>query len=123
MGVEWETTTLNFYFRYQFILITYFYRILAIGWNRHVTEFSDTNENELGKGKLWDTCHSEDVLAAAAREPDTLATSSYSGELVFWKLETGQPYRRYDVENPTIRLKVNILIMVFEILFKKLKWI
>lgn len=30
-----------------------------------------------------------------------VVTATYSGELIFWKLETGQPYRRYNVENPT----------------------
>lgn len=86
--------------------------MLAVGWNKHVTEFSDTDENELGCGKIWDTCHTEDILATAARSPQTLATSSYCGELVFWKLETGQPYRRYDVENPTSRVKVISLLLI-----------
>lgn len=81
-------------------------RILAVGWNKHVTEFSDTAENELGNGKCWDICHTEDILATAARSPQTLATSSYAGELVFWTLETGQPYRRFDVENPKARIKI-----------------
>lgn len=88
------------------LTLFFYFRILAIGWNRHVTEFSDSIENELGGGKQWDTCHTDDVLAAATRDPESLATSSYSGEVVLWRLETGQPYRRYDVENPTIRIKV-----------------
>lgn len=29
-----------------------------------------------------------------------VVTATYSGELVFWKLETGQPYRRYSVADP-----------------------
>lgn len=29
-----------------------------------------------------------------------VVTATYSGELVFWKLETGQPYRRYTVTDP-----------------------
>lgn len=81
-------------------------RILAVGWNRHVTEFSDTKNNELGDGKHWDTCHTEDILATAVKSPQTLVTSSYSGELVFWKLETGQPYRMFNVENPKSRIQV-----------------
>lgn len=79
-------------------------RMLAVGWNRHVTEFADSGDSEYGRGKEWDTCHMEDVLASAVRVPQTLVTSSYSGELVLWKLETGQPYRRYDVGNPTARI-------------------
>jgi hypothetical protein len=66
-------------------------RILAVGWNRHVTEFEDSGTAATGKG--WETRHGDDVLAAAARPPLSLATSSYSSELVLWKLETGQPYR------------------------------
>lgn len=81
-------------------------RMLAVGWNRHVTEFSDSGESEYGKGKEWDICHSEDVMAAAKRAPQSLATSSYNGELILWKLETGQPYRRYDVDSPNDRIKV-----------------
>lgn len=67
------------------------HRILAVGWNRHVTEFEDTGTSS--SGKAWETRHSEDVLAAAARAPLTIATASYNSELIFWKLETGQPYR------------------------------
>lgn len=44
-------------------------------------------------GKSWETRHSEDVMASAARIPLTLATASYNSELIFWKMETGQPYR------------------------------
>lgn len=66
-------------------------RILAVGWNKHVTEFEDTGTATTGKA--WETRHSDDVLAAAARMPLSLATSSYNSELLLWKLETGQPYR------------------------------
>lgn len=82
-------------------------RILAVGWNRHVTEFSDTEENVFGEaGKHWDVLHTDDVLATAVCRPLALATGSCAGELVLWKLETGQPYRRIDVENPSARLKI-----------------
>lgn len=66
-------------------------RILAVGWNRHVTEFEDTGMASTGKS--WETRHTDDVLAAAARSPVSLATASYNSELMLWKLETGQPYR------------------------------
>ncbi|KAF2880421.1 hypothetical protein ILUMI_25755 [Ignelater luminosus] len=84
-------------------------RILAIGWNRHITEFADSG-GAAGPGgafaKPWDTRHTEDVLCAAARIPQTLATSTYNGELVLWRLETGQPYKRYNVANPTGRIRI-----------------
>ncbi|KAK4876176.1 hypothetical protein RN001_012598 [Aquatica leii] len=84
-------------------------RILAIGWNRHVTEFPDGGGGASSGGassKSWDTRHSEDVLCATARVPQALVTSSYNGELIMWRLETGQPYKRYNVANPTGRIKI-----------------
>lgn len=84
-------------------------RILAVGWNRHVTEFADSG-GAAGPGgafsKPWETCHTDDILCAAARIPQTLATATYNGELVLWRLETGQPYKQYDVYNPTGRIKI-----------------
>lgn len=84
-------------------------RILAIGWNRHVTEFLESGA-AVGVGgafsKDWDTKHSEDVFCAVARIPQTMVTGSYNGELLFWRLETGQPYKQYNVERPTERIKI-----------------
>lgn len=84
-------------------------RMLAIGWNRHVTEFLEGG-GAAGPGgafsKEWDTKHTEDVMCAAARIPQTLATGSYSGELLFWQLETGQPYKQFDVARPYDRIKI-----------------
>ncbi|CAF4905141.1 WD repeat-containing protein on Y chromosome isoform X1 [Pieris napi] len=79
-------------------------RILAVGWNRHVTEFEEGGTQRTGKS--WETRHTDDVLAAAARSPMTLATSSYNSELIFWKLETGQPYRRFSCTEPMLRIKM-----------------
>ncbi|XP_004926930.1 WD repeat-containing protein on Y chromosome isoform X2 [Bombyx mori] len=79
-------------------------RILAVGWNRHVTEFEETGTGSTGKS--WETRHSDDVLAAAARPPLALATASYNSELLLWKLETGQPYRRFSCTEPTLRIKM-----------------
>ncbi|XP_045768906.1 WD repeat-containing protein on Y chromosome-like [Maniola jurtina] len=79
-------------------------RILAVGWNRHVTEFEDSGTSS--SGKAWETRHSDDVLAAAVRAPLSLATASYNSELVFWKLETGQPYRRFSCTDPMLRIKL-----------------
>ncbi|CAH2075872.1 unnamed protein product, partial [Iphiclides podalirius] len=79
-------------------------RILAVGWNRHVTEFEDTGLSS--RGKSWETRHRDDVLAAAVRAPLTIATASYASELLLWKLETGQPYRRFSCTEPTLRIKM-----------------
>ncbi|XP_026732970.1 WD repeat-containing protein on Y chromosome-like [Trichoplusia ni] len=80
-------------------------RILAVGWNRHVTEFEDTGMAMTGKN--WETRHTDDVLAAAVRPPLTIATASYNSELIMWKLETGQPYRRFSCTEPMLRIKMH----------------
>nr|CAD7572926.1 unnamed protein product [Timema californicum] len=77
-------------------------RILAVGWDRRVTEFADTGK--VVQGKPWETRHTDEILCTAVRMFQALATSSYNGELVLWTLETGQAYRRYEVANPTRKL-------------------
>lgn len=70
-------------------------RILCCGWNKRVTELvafeSDTCKKE------WTTSHTDDILCSAAIFPHLLATGTYNGELILWKLETGQPFRKYQV--------------------------
>ncbi|XP_020279085.1 WD repeat-containing protein on Y chromosome isoform X2 [Pseudomyrmex gracilis] len=70
-------------------------RILCCGWNKRVTELvafeSDTCKKE------WTTNHTDDILCSAAIFPHLLATGTYNGELILWKLETGQPFRKYQV--------------------------
>ncbi|XP_060529171.1 WD repeat-containing protein on Y chromosome [Cylas formicarius] len=88
-------------------------RILAMGWNRRVTEFADTGEAVGPEGafsKNWDLRHSEDISSGAVTVPETLATSSYAGELLFWRLETGQPYKKFNVSNPTERIKIHFTL-------------
>ncbi|XP_067009449.2 WD repeat-containing protein on Y chromosome isoform X1 [Anabrus simplex] len=80
-------------------------RILAVGWNRHVTEFAD--KGKITYGKSWDVHHTDDVLCAAYRANQALASSSYKGELVFWQLETGHAYARYNVASPHDRLQLS----------------
>jgi WD40 repeat protein len=82
-------------------------RIFAVGWNRHVTEFADrVDETDFGIGKSWDTCHTDEILCAATRLPQILATGSRNGELILWNFETGQPYRKYHVADPQTVSKV-----------------
>ncbi|XP_046383836.1 WD repeat-containing protein on Y chromosome [Ischnura elegans] len=113
-------------------------RLLAVGWNRHITEFADLDsgepaldENRRGSigstwptiprcapkfigsdladvfdGKSWETRHTDDVVCAVANPPQAIATASYNGELILWRLETGQPYRRYHVGKPFNRMKL-----------------
>uniref|UniRef100_A0A182SDI7 WD repeat-containing protein on Y chromosome n=1 Tax=Anopheles maculatus TaxID=74869 RepID=A0A182SDI7_9DIPT len=84
-------------------------RILAMGWNHRVVEYAAFAENdEYPRGLQWRKLHSDDILCAAVSgtAPGVMATSSYAGELVFWMLETGQPYRRYDATNPRSRIPI-----------------
>ncbi|XP_076266144.1 WD repeat-containing protein on Y chromosome-like [Rhynchophorus ferrugineus] len=88
-------------------------RIMAMGWNKRVTEFADTGAAVGPEGafsKNWDLRHSEDISAGAVRIPETLATSSYVGELLLWRLETGQPYKKFIVSNPTERIKIHFTV-------------
>ncbi|CAG9763835.1 unnamed protein product [Ceutorhynchus assimilis] len=88
-------------------------RILAMGWNKRVTEFADTGEAVGPEGafsKNWDLRHTEDISAGAVRTYETLATSSYAGELLLWRLETGQPYKKFLVSQPTERIKIHFTV-------------
>ncbi|CAD6999267.1 unnamed protein product [Ceratitis capitata] len=76
-------------------------RILAVGWDQQVTEFNDVEGREYGDPKKWTKFHNDDITCADVKLGEGVVTATYSGELIFWKLETGQPYRRYSVADPT----------------------
>ncbi|XP_028982217.1 WD repeat-containing protein on Y chromosome [Diachasma alloeum] len=86
-------------------------RILCAGWNGCIVEFADTETGIYRKS--WEKRHTEEILCAAVRFPQALVTASYNGELIMWRMETGQPYRRYQVENPTER---------YNIVYKTRRW-
>lgn len=72
-------------------------RLVLSSWNR-ITEFADT---EIGiYKKSWKTKHTDDIVCTDWCD-STLVTASYNGELVFWKIDTGVAYKRYQVMNPT----------------------
>uniref|UniRef100_A0A1I8MCB5 WD repeat-containing protein on Y chromosome n=1 Tax=Musca domestica TaxID=7370 RepID=A0A1I8MCB5_MUSDO len=75
-------------------------RILAVGWDMQVTEFNDVEGREYGDAKKWPMFHTDDITCADVKLGEGVITATYSGELIFWKLETGQPYRRYNVATP-----------------------
>lgn len=85
------------------------FRILAVGWDQQVTEFNDVEGREYGDPKKWPMFHADDITCADVKLGEGVVTATYSGELIFWKLETGQPYRRYSVAHPNdfIELKYN----------------
>lgn len=82
-------------------------RILAVGWDRIVTEFAEVGiETEYPHGKQWDVQHSDDILCAAISSRKVLVTASYNGDLVFWRSETGQPYKKFNVEEPQTSIRM-----------------
>ncbi|XP_076646840.1 WD repeat-containing protein WDY [Halictus rubicundus] len=79
-------------------------RILSCGWNRQVVEFATSDTNIFIKS--WGVNHTDDILCSAIWYPQVLATATHNGEIILWRLETGQPYRKYKVQNPTARFNV-----------------
>nr|XP_050846141.1 WD repeat-containing protein on Y chromosome isoform X1 [Vespula vulgaris] len=79
-------------------------RVLCTGWNQRVTEFTISELHTYKKS--WELIHTDDVLFSAVQYPQVLATASYNGEIILWQLETGQPYRRYQVSNATGRYAI-----------------
>lgn len=82
-------------------------RILAMGWNKHVTEFSDERDFQPNVEDIsWKSCHRDEILSAAISSPDCLVTSGSNGDLLFWNLQTGHPYLKFNVKNPKKKLKI-----------------
>lgn len=81
-------------------------RIFAIG--ESVIEFNDNNDykEQINLGKTWRECHQGDIVCASFRDPDAIVTSCTAGDLIFWHLETGQPYLRFNLQYPRHRLQV-----------------
>lgn len=84
-----------------------FQRIFAIGTD-DVTEFHDSNDykEQINQGKIWLQCHEGDILCASIRAPDAIVTTCSCGDLIFWRYETGHPYLRFNLKNPTCRLQI-----------------
>lgn len=81
-------------------------RIIAMGADKTITEFGDSNDykQQINRGKTWPECHSGAIICAATREPDMIVTSCSGGDLIFWSFETGQPYTRFNLSDPTQQL-------------------
>lgn len=82
-------------------------RIFAVGRDV-VTEFNDSNnyKEQINRGKVYDRCHEGEVICASVRVPDTIVTSCTHGDLIFWGYETGQPYSRFSLKDPTRRMQI-----------------
>ncbi|XP_025075875.1 WD repeat-containing protein on Y chromosome-like isoform X1 [Pogonomyrmex barbatus] len=81
-------------------VVWYKNQILCCGWNKRVTEVA-ASESDICKN--WTNNHTDDILCAAIKFPQLLATGTYNGELILWNLETGQPFRQYQVTNVSKR--------------------
>ncbi|XP_017758918.1 PREDICTED: WD repeat-containing protein on Y chromosome [Eufriesea mexicana] len=79
-------------------------RILCSSWNRQVVEFA-TSDTDIYK-KNWGIRHTDDILCSAMWYPQVLATATFNGEIILWRLETGQPYRKYKVNEPMSRFSI-----------------
>ncbi|XP_026666531.1 WD repeat-containing protein on Y chromosome [Ceratina calcarata] len=79
-------------------------RILCSSWNRQVVEFA-TSESDVFK-KNWGIIHTDDILCSCMWYPQVLATATFNGEIILWRLETGQAYRKYRVNQPTARFTI-----------------
>jgi WD40 repeat protein len=85
-------------------------RILAVGWNRHVTEFSDVREFKPNVEDIsWKTCHTDEILCAAVHSPHSLVTSSTKGDFLFWNLQTGHPYLKFNMANPNKKVRIEFI--------------
>lgn len=82
-------------------------RIFAIG-SKGATEFNDNNDykEQINIGKIWLNCHQGDILCASLRLPDSIVTCCSHGDLIFWRYETGHPYMRFNLNNPTHRMQI-----------------
>ncbi|XP_043800374.1 WD repeat-containing protein on Y chromosome isoform X9 [Apis laboriosa] len=82
-------------------------RILCSSWNHQVVEFA-ISDAYIYK-KHWGLIHTDDILCSAMWYPQVLATATFNGEIILWRLETGQPYRKYKVNEPMARFRIKYL--------------
>lgn len=80
-------------------------RILAVGWDKVVTEFIDDGKKVLDF-ITWKLCHTGEILCAAKNRSEAITTCSCTGELVLWNSWSGQPYLRFNIKYPKTKLKI-----------------
>lgn len=82
-------------------------RIFAMG-AKAITRLHDSKDSKMQITFVgtWDECHTGEIICAAVRELDAIATSCTDGDLIFWNFITGRPYLRFNVANPTKRLRI-----------------
>ncbi|XP_038078621.1 WD repeat-containing protein on Y chromosome-like isoform X2 [Patiria miniata] len=72
-------------------------RIVTAGWNRRVTSYIDSDDDD--DSRQWMLKHNEDILSLAAYDTSIIATSSYDGDIIIWSLETAQPLCRLNASD------------------------
>jgi hypothetical protein len=82
------------------------HRIFAIG--QTINEFHDSNDYEehINRAKVWRNSHQSEILCSSIRESDAVVTSCTSGDLIFWRYDTGKAYMRFNVRHPSQRLQL-----------------
>ncbi|XP_077864869.1 WD repeat-containing protein on Y chromosome-like [Saccoglossus kowalevskii] len=68
------------------------HRIITTGWNRRITTYIDSEDENVGR--QWPIRHNDDVLSLSYYAPNHIATSSYDGDIITWSLETGHMLTR-----------------------------
>ncbi|KAL5475077.1 hypothetical protein EMCRGX_G027131 [Ephydatia muelleri] len=68
--------------------------IITGGWNRRITLYWDSPETDKTVPKYWGQVHCEDILCLAQQGKDMVASASYDGELVVWKVGIQQAVMR-----------------------------
>ncbi|XP_039276213.1 WD repeat-containing protein on Y chromosome-like [Nilaparvata lugens] len=71
-------------------------RVLVMTWH-HITEFVYPEGTIVGK--TWEAKHTDDLTACAVC-PHAFVTGTFNGELIFWRLETGQSLKGFIIVDP-----------------------
>ncbi|XP_078507944.1 EF-hand calcium-binding domain-containing protein 8 isoform X7 [Lissotriton helveticus] len=72
------------------------HRIYVCGWSKRVTWYLDTKDGNEIDYKQWKPYHKDDIFSGDVYQNKLLATASYSGDIVIWKLDTTQAICRFN---------------------------
>ncbi len=77
-------------------------RIITAGWNRRLTVYMDSAEDETSF--TWQERHQDDILTTAVFPPSLVASASYDGDIFVWWLETGKLLNHLNAYRGTMSL-------------------
>jgi WD40 repeat protein len=91
-------------------------RISSVFWTGHrifvmqdktITEFPDSNNySDNNNSRVWRELHCGKIVCSSIFQPHAIVTACSCGDLIFWQLETGQPYMRFNVQHPAKHLQL-----------------